>query len=144
MYHVVERPGAQCLKPVIKPVKLAFRSHQNIWKWAAWSNSCFRPWLLEKRVTGRGLLEPLRVWTWRDGSAADPSPVHSMQEHSFVHLEPLAIKTHCHHCKLSHGCQSEEVLFLIFTDCILSIKLAFQNSLGTVYILWPFCLISFV
>lgn len=53
----------------------------------------------------------------------------------FVHSEPLAVKSHCLNCKLNHGCQSEEVLLLIFAGCILSIKLAFQHSLSTVYIL---------
>lgn len=62
----------------------------------------------------------------------------------FVLWEPLAIKSGYCNYTVNHLCQSEEVLSLIFIDWILYIKLTFQNSLSIVYILWPFCLISFV
>lgn len=53
----------------------------------------------------------------------------------FCPLRALAFKSDCRNYKVNHGCQSEEVLFLIFADCVLYVKLTFQNSLSTVYIL---------
>lgn len=58
-----------------------------------------------------------------------------VQAFLFCPLSVLAIKADGCNYKRNQNCPSEEVLFLVFTDCSLNIKLTFQDSLAPVYIL---------